>query len=324
MKEIKDFKLLPLSVESQLSRDDLEKYYKEFRQYVLQRKLTNTTIGATFFGPRLKKITEKICIFTTKAFTVKGVEWISEYEEPLPQGALLFAHNHQGILDNFVWIPTVDRHCLALHHSNVNKLLIACQLNTGLVLVNKESKESRKNAKLDMIRLLLCGYSIAYFPEGTWNLSPNKLLLPMSYGFLDVARKANVPVIPVAHMYVYDTKNGSKKIKKIHTRYGKPIFISHIDNIEQKLEEYKESVATMLWNMYEQNGIFKRESISEKEYIEYLKTNFNGLKLGKVDWQRENRNIYGANNEFYKYHFINDVQFDKNGKMMESPNNRAY
>ncbi len=319
MNKEKMFKILSLRDENKLDDEELEKYYSELRTYVLNRALTNTTPGATKIGPKLKKITEKICILTTKAFTEENFDWISDGQENLPEGAILFAHNHQGILDNFVWIPTVDRHCLALHHTGVNKLLIMCQLNTGLILVDKEDKHNRNNAKLDMIRLLLEGHSLAYFPEGTWNLSPNKLLLPMSFGFLDVARKANVPVVPVAHVFVYNTSKENGKVTKIHTRYGKPIFITKYDNINAKLEEYKEAISTMIWDLYEENGVYSRELVSESEYINYLKTNFKGLKLGKVDWKRETRFVYGANDIFYEDHFINEVMFDENGHLLEKP-----
>lgn len=44
-------------------------------------------------------------------------------------------------------------------------------------------KKYNLNAKMDMIELLINGHSISYFPEGTWNLSPNKLHLPINIGF---------------------------------------------------------------------------------------------------------------------------------------------
>ena len=44
-------------------------YYQKLRKYVLNRKLTNTTLGATTIAPKLKKITNKIATKLIKLFT---------------------------------------------------------------------------------------------------------------------------------------------------------------------------------------------------------------------------------------------------------------
>lgn len=70
-------------------------------------------------------------------FSSKNVKIISDGQENIPDGPDIFAHTHQGILDGFVWIPQIDRHCFILHGSDVNKLLLMCQYNTGLILTKK-------------------------------------------------------------------------------------------------------------------------------------------------------------------------------------------
>lgn len=315
----KEFKILSSSEERELSISELKEYYVKLREYLLERKLKVTTPGATTIAPKLKNITNKIAVSVTKMFTNKNVEWIYDGTENIPDGPVLFAHTHQGLLDGFVWIPTLDKHCILLHGEEVNKLLLLFQLNTGLILVKKGDRQNNLNSKLDMIKLLLEGHSIAYFPEGTWNLSPNKLYLPMRHGFLDIARKANVPVVPVVHEYTYDTSSEKETITRIHTRYGEPIIIGLNDDISEKLEEYKEKIATMRYELLEEKGIFKRIEISNQDYINYLKGNYRNLKFGKLDWEKESKNIFSAQDEFYKYHHINEVPFDENGNLLESP-----
>lgn len=314
----KDFKVLTIKEEQQLSTEELKKYYKDLREYVLQRKLTNTTPGARFWGPKLKGITNKLCEATTKAFTNKDIEIVCDGQENVPKGTVIFAHTHQGILDNFIWIPQVDRHCLILHGQEVNKLLLLCQLNTGLILVRKEDKTNNNNAKLDMIRLLLEGYSITYFPEGTWNLSPNKLHLPLSFGIIDIAKKAQVPIIPVAHEYIYDTTKEKETIIKIRSRYGKPIYVKEEDNLIEKLREYEESLSTLKWELLEEKGIHKRENITNFEYINFLRGCYKNLKLGKLDLDKERRNIFDGKNPFYEFFHINDVPFNEKGELLET------
>lgn len=37
-----------------------------------------------------------------------------------------------------------------------------------------------------------------YFPEGTWNLSPNLPVLPCFWGIVEIAQKGNAIIVPVA------------------------------------------------------------------------------------------------------------------------------
>lgn len=326
----REFNLLSVKEEKKLSAEELKEYYTELRKYLEGRKLTNTTPGATTVAPKLKKISNILATQVTKMFSSKNVEWVCDGQENLPQGGFLIAQSHQGILDGFVWIPKIDRHCLVLHGGDVNKLLLYSQYNTGLVIVKKafpgrdseekikEIKNFNYNGKLDMIQLLQMGFPIVYSPESTWNLSPNKLHLPINYGFLDIAKKSGVPVIPAVHEFTYDSSTEKEVITKIHTKFGTPIYIGLKDDIEQKLEEFQEAISTMKWELLEEKGIFKRKNITTREYINYLKGNYKNLKFGKLDWEKERANIYGANSEFYQFHHINDIPFDENGNLLET------
>lgn len=311
------FQLLTSAEERKLTIEERKEYYKQLREYVKQRKPQVTTPGATTLGPILKKPTNTIARAVTKLFVNKDVEWVCDGQENIPEEAAIFAHTHQGILDNFVWIPTIDRHCLLLHGAEVNKLLLLAQMNTGLVLVKKEDKQNNLDAKLDMIRHLTDGHSIVYFPEGTWNLSPNKLHLPMRHGFLDIARKANVPVVPVVHEYTYDTTGERIKIAKIHTRYGTPIYISPEDDIQEKLEEYEEAISTLKFELMEEKGLFRRDEVDNSEYAKFLKESHKNLALGQLDWDKETRSIFGAGND--PFHYINDVPVDESGEFVDTP-----
>jgi len=314
----KEFKILSLSEERKLSSEELKQYYIELREYLKTRKLTNTTPGATTIAPKLKGVTNGIVKELVKILTNKDIEWICDGQENIPDGACLFAHTHQGLLDNILWVPLIDKHCILLHGAKVSKLLLCAQYNTGLVLVKKDDKQNNQNAKLDMIKLLREGHSITYFPEGIWNLSPNKLHLPLSFGFLDTARKAEVPVVPVVHEFTYDTTTDTETIVKIHSKFGKPIYITENDDLLKKLEEYKEVISTMRYELIEEKGINSRSEISNTDYINYLKGSYKILKTGKLDRDFEMAHIFGANDEFHKFFHINDVPFDNDGNLLET------
>ncbi|MBQ8822864.1 MAG: 1-acyl-sn-glycerol-3-phosphate acyltransferase [Lachnospiraceae bacterium] len=303
--------------ECRLSLEDKKAYFEKLREFCGKRKLCTTTPGALSVAPKLKKMTEKIARKVSGVLAGGEIEVVSDGQENIPDGAVIFAMSHQGIMDNFVWMPENPRHCILLHHGDVNKLLILAQLNTGLVLVSKkpENANSRINNKLDMISILLRGHCMHYSPEGTWNLSPNKLHLPMSYGFLEVAQKAGVPVVPMVIEYTYDTAMPKERITKAHIRYGKSITVGLLDSLKEKLHEYEEAVSTMRWKLIEEKGIYQRKNITNLDYINYMKGNLKTLELGQASLEAERQAMRGGNDEFYVFHHINDVPWDAWGEL---------
>jgi len=317
---MEEFKVLTSKEEKQLTLDELKKYYSDLREYALSRKLTNTTPGATTIAPKLKKITNSVAGGLTNILAGGKVVKISDGHENIPDGPVIYAHSHQGLLDNFSWIPFTPKHSIILHSAVVKKFLVAMQLNTGLVLVSKDegAEENRKNSVLDMMSIIGKGISVAYFPESAWNLSPNKLHLPMRYGHLVLAMKTGVPVVPVVDEFTYDTTTDKERITCIHTRFGKPIYVSVGDDLSKKQLEYEEQISTMRWDLISEKGQFKRTEISNIDYINYLKGNIRNLKLGGIDINVERMHLWQANDEFYKFHHINDVPFSVFGQLLET------
>lgn len=299
--------------ECELSIAERIEYLTGLKEHLKSRKLTNTTCGATLWGPKLYGITQKIAKKVTSIFTDKDCEVVIEGQDNIPNETVLFAFNHQGILDGFAWIPYSKRHTIILHGGDVNKLLIAAQINTGLVKVIKGDRKNNQGAKLDAISLLLNNHSIAWFPESTWNLSPNKILLPLNYGFIDVARIAQVPIVPVALENTYSLKNDKCIISKVHIRFGEVISVGQLDNLSDVLEIYKERISTMLYEIVEKKGIYERQAIDvDKEYAKFLEMSFKNLKLGKLNWVKEKQYIHSANDEFYSFYNINEYEYDEN------------
>ncbi len=308
--------MLTLKEEAMLSQDELDLYYNELCQYAKNRKLTNTTQGATTIAPKLKWITNTVADKLTNILAGGVVVKTSDGQENIPNGPVIFAHTHQGILDNFSWIPATPKHAIIFHSVVVKKFLIVAQLNTGLILVNKGNSHSRSDAKLDMIKLLLDGHSIVFFPESAWNLSPNKLHLPMNFGFIDIAKKTGVPIVPVVDEYTYDSFAEKERIKKIHIRFGKPIQVTRIDSLKDKLEEYQETISTIRWELFEEKGVFRRDGISNTEYINFIKGNLKNLKIGGIDINIEQKYSWNSEDEFYLFHNYNVVPYDDKGCLL--------
>jgi len=306
--------------ERKLSKDEKRAYYERLNKYCLDRKLVTTTKGATTIASKLKKITEKIACKVCDFLSGGQVEIIVDGAENISEGPVIFAATHQGILDGFVWIPNCPKHAVLFHGAETNKLLLAAQINTGLVLVTKDKKniENRMHAKFDMMSILLRGGSIFICPETAWNLSPNKLHLPLNYGFLDTAQKVEKPIVPMVIEYTYESSIEKEIITKVHIEYGRPIYVGLEDDLIEKLEEYKECVSTIRWKLIEEKGLFHRADISTQEYINFITGNLKNLEIGKIDINRERDGIQGAHDEFYEFHHINDVPWDAWGELRQT------
>lgn len=315
------FQILTHHQEQALSPEEKTRYYNELRTYCKNRKLTNTTPGATKIGPKLKKLTGNICAKVCKILSGGDVEVVTDGLENIPDGPVIFASTHQGMLDGFVWITDCPKHALIFHGAETNKALLLAQVNTGLILVSRkqENVQNRIKAKLDMMSVLLKGHSVYICPEGTWNLSPNRLHLPTNWGFLDVAQKTQVPIVPMVIEYTYDTSCAKETITKIHIRYGKTIVVNEEDCLAHKLAEYEEKISTIRWELIEEKGQYSRKEITNLDYINFVKGNLRNLELGKIDIEVENRGIQGANQECWGFQHINNVPWDAWGNWRDAP-----
>ena len=67
----------------------------------------------------------------------------------------------------------------------------------GVVYIREDDRKDRALSKEKMISVLKEGGNIMYFPEGTWNLSPNLPVLQCAYGIIDVAMRSGALIVPI-------------------------------------------------------------------------------------------------------------------------------
>jgi len=89
----------------------------------------------------------------------------------------------------------------------------------GAIWVDRKNKKETAKVKDKILRYLKRGQSILWFPEGTWNLTENMLMLPMRWGIIEVAHKADGQIIPMAIRY--DRKN-----KKCQVKFPPPCMVN--------------------------------------------------------------------------------------------------
>ena len=144
----------------------------------------------------------------------------------------------------------------------------------------------------------------------------------MYIGMVDMARKTGMPIIPVVQEYSYkDMSDGKEHIDYVRIRYGHPIYIKESDDLQEKLDEVRESMATMRWDLIEDKGIVRRSSVSNFEYINFIRASIRNLITAGIDVKVEEKGIFGSNDLFYQDHYLNAVDFDEFGAMLPKINN---
>ena len=95
-----------------------------------------------------------------------------------------------------------------------------CLWVIGTQLVDRYDKLSRNTMKEKMNRLMNLGNNIIIFSEATWNLSPNKLMEKLYWGFYDVAMANDAIIVPVVTHKVgkncYSSVSNAIDIKEIN------------------------------------------------------------------------------------------------------------
>ncbi len=307
------FKILTYEEEKRLSIEERKKYYTRLKEYLFSIKYSLPKERYLTICERLNKK-----IVRTIIDKIKGYDLFIENQSIIPNGPVIYASSHQDFNDHFNVVLLIPTHTIILNSSNVPSIIKLVMGIHGIEYVNRNDSQSRFESKIHLMEYLSKGKSIVVFPEGTFNCSPNKLILPLHSGVIDIAKKMQVPIVPMVQEYDFDTSrlDGKNRIKSCTVRFGMPIYVSYDDDIQTKKEELRDAMATIRYNLIEQKGIFDRKEISNEEYISFLLSRLHTMDLMKVNYEIEKNTIYGVSEEIYRYYPINAVPYNEKGELL--------
>lgn len=153
----------------------------------------------------------------------------------------------------------------------------------GVIFVDRKDKEDMAASKQAMTAYMNKGRSIVMFPEGTWNLTENQLILPMKWGIIDIARETGAQIIPTVLEY-------DREKKKCFVRFGEPMLFSPEDNNADAISALRDTLATMRWDFWERNDTFSRKKLDMD--AERKKLFYSVEEYPPIDWEYESSCIY--------------------------------
>ena len=153
----------------------------------------------------------------------------------------------------------------------------------GVIFVDRKDKEDMAASKQAMSAYLNKGRSIVMFPEGTWNLTENQLMLPMKWGIIDIAKETGAQIIPTVLEY-------DREKKKCFVRFGVPMVFTPEDSKAEAIIALRDTLATMRWEFLELNGTFSRANLDMDS--EQKKLFYSVEEYPPIDWEYESSCIY--------------------------------
>lgn len=158
-------------------------------------------------------------------------------------GPLIYSPNHSNVHDFPMICRILKEHVYVLVGNDIDNGLfntLMLKIN-GVIFVNRKDKKSCQEAKEKMIELLKSGHRVVMFPEGSWNLDSVNLIHDFKWGIIDIAKKANVPILPIGMKYNINDS--------CYTRFGKLIYVQKEDDLFEKKEELHAAMSTLVWDI---------------------------------------------------------------------------
>lgn len=190
----------------------------------------------------------------------------------IPQGKpIIFAVSHIAKMDFEIVSETIKEqyYVLAADFMHVKGTFSSFFFwMNGVIYIDVLDKKDRKNSRDFMAKVLKQGGNIMLFPEGTWNLSPNELIYDIQLGAVDVAMETGASIVPIS-VEIYDEQ------KKFVINMGDVIEIDGAQNDTKefkihKTTELRDIMATLKYEIWEQEGIAKREDIENDYWSKYV------------------------------------------------------
>lgn len=192
---------------------------------------------------------------------------------------IIYAATHIGKPDIEVICEAIKDHFYLLtgEYERIQGILYEPILNiNGVIYVNELVKEDRRDACSKMISILREGANLLYFPEGAWNLSPNLPVLPCYWGIVEIARKSNAIIVPIAV-----------------EQYGKHFDVNIGDYFDMQqysdeekgraISDFRDVLATLKWQIWERHSK-KRSEIACDEWEKYIAARYSEWNYPNLEY----------------------------------------
>lgn len=233
------------------------------QQTSLERKKNNKDLVQNNLNIKIKRMIHPILFLLAgtkiKYKIIKDNDYSGKTIQFSKDRPIIFVCNHATSFDIPIALKAIKEHTILFAGKQPLEKIDELFFNlNGTIYVDRKDREDMKLSKQAMIDTLKRKRNILVFPEGTWNLTDSNLMHEMKWGIIEVAQSADALIVPLVLNYDYD-----KRTCKYN--FGKAIDVKN-KTLREGIENVRDSIATLRWYYFENQGIMKRKNIdSEKE-----------------------------------------------------------
>ncbi len=249
-----------------------EKTRREEKFYDLYYK-TREKDYSSFLGRLSLHTRQKFHKFVWLIFIVKN--WLSGFrckiikdEREKTNRPIIFTLTHVGKFDIEVSAVAIKDHFYLLSgdYEHLQGTMDGTfLLLNGVFYFNEKVKWDRSEVTERMIEHLKSGGNLMYFPEGTWNLKSELPVLPCYWGIVDIARKGNAIIVPIA------VEQYKKRFKiNIGKNFDMRLFNSNNSGKLRAIDSLRDVLATLKWEIWQTEPLLKREDLLGNEWDKYI------------------------------------------------------
>ena len=177
----------------------------------------------------------------------------------LPDKPIIFVANHGAFPDTPIMLRVTGRRSYIF--SGKQNLAFVDWLFfvlNGVIWVDRKDKADMAASKDALTAYLQKGQSILWFPEGTWNLTPGQLMMPMKWGIIDIAKSCDAQIIPAA--LDYDREKLVCSVK-----FGAPMSGADFENKAEAIRDLRDTMATLRWELMCDQPVLHRADITPEQ-----------------------------------------------------------
>ena len=270
--------------------------YKEKKQSILlnNQKIKNLQIRKAI-RPLLRFV---LCV--QRNINRQQVEFINQdIDKTDKKTTIVYAVSHIGKWDFEIVNEQIKDHFYIIAsdfmnmYGNINGIFME---SNGVIFVDIDDHFDKKNSEKMMLKILEQKDNMMIFPEGTWNLSENQIIMDTHLGAVSIALETNSIIIPISI-----EQYGKRFVINIGKKYNPSIICNKYTNKEYsdlnnnqedyqlkkkiKLEantELRDILATLKYEIWDREPITKRENIPYdywKQFIEDRKQEWLGYSM---------------------------------------------
>lgn len=230
-------------------------------------KISNVDNFTTDTGMKLRRVIGKPLRKVLKMAAGKKVV-IDRYPKLEKDEQYIFTSTHYFNEDIIAGMAAIDRSAYALigttDQVDNNPLMYAAWLY-GLIYVDRNDPESRKQSVLKMEKVLNNGSSVIMFPEGGWNNTENLLCQKLFAGPYILSQLTGKKVVALSTF-------SDPESDTIHVMASDPIDMTNMEK-EEALELLRDTMATMMYEEIEKYSTpYERSKYYEDIHMQHMES----------------------------------------------------